>query len=51
MLRIDIFVVSNLNTIDCRIVRSDDYRLLKIVRANALQAFVDSGNNLSVVFD
>ena len=51
LLRIDIFVVSNINTIDCRIVGSDDCRLLKIVSGNALQAFVDSNNNLSVICD
>ena len=33
----------------CRIVGSDDSRILKIVSGYALQAFVDSNNNLSVI--
>ena len=33
----------------CRLVESDDCRILKIVSGYALQAFVDSNNNLSVV--
>ena len=49
VLLFDIFVVFILYIIVCRIVGSDDCRILKIVSGYALQAFVDSNNNLSVI--
>ena len=49
LLLFDIFFVCILYIIVCRIVGSDDSRILKIVSGYALQAFVDSNNNLSVI--